>query len=80
MLFDPDNGYEIMLLLISPFKNSETESEGMWMNGFPMYSSIFNHLAGIDKGKLILGSDPAMEQILISCHGGETTHLEKLNS
>lgn len=50
------------------------------MNGFPMYSSIFNHLAGIDKGKLILGSDPTMEQILISCHGGEITHLEKLNS
>lgn len=50
------------------------------MNDFPINSSIFNHLTGIDKGKWILGSDTAAEQALISCHSGEITHLEELNS
>lgn len=50
------------------------------MNGFLINSSIFNHIAGIDKGKWIFGSDTAAEQVLISCHSGEITHLEELNS
>lgn len=61
MLFDLDNGYEIMLLLIFFFKNLEIEFEGMWMNGFFMYLFIFNYLVGIDKGKLIFGLDLVME-------------------
>lgn len=45
-----------------------------------VYSSTSNHPAELDKGEWILGSNIAVEQILISCHSGETKLLEEFNS
>lgn len=44
------------------------------------YILIYFQPPSRDKGKWILGSDTATEQVLISCHSGEITHLEELNS
>lgn len=45
-------------------------------NNFSVYSCIFNHLAELDKGEWILGSDITVEQMLVSCH---SEHLEEFN-